>query len=79
MEKLISFHLESKIHSLDVSYSIVGDNNKSRFTAESIIYWKFPMNIVILIIGRKIKKNILRQTESEFTELKRLCEKNTQI
>jgi len=77
-DNLISFHLESKIHRLDVSYSIVGDN-KSTFTAESIINWKFPMNIIILIIGRKIKESILRQTESEFAELKRLCEKNTQI
>jgi hypothetical protein len=73
-DKLISFHLESKIHRVDVSYSIVGNDNKSTFTVESTIHWKFPMNIISLIIGRKIGEGILRQTESEFAELKRLCE-----
>ena len=72
--KLISFHLESKIHQVDVSYSIVGNNNQSTLTAESIIHWKFPMSIISLIMGNKIKENILKQTESEFAELKRLCE-----
>jgi len=73
-DRLISFHLESKIHRVDVSYSIVWNDDKSTFTAESTIHWKFPMNIVSLIIGHRIKESILRQTESEFAELKRLCE-----
>ncbi|MGB6894596.1 MAG: SRPBCC family protein [Dehalococcoidia bacterium] len=73
-DKLISFHLESKIHRLDVSYSIMWNDNKSTFTAESTIHWKFPMNVISLILGRKIKEGILHQTESEFAELKRLCE-----
>lgn len=73
-DKLISFHLESKIHRVDVSYSIVGNDDQSTFTAESTIHWKFPMNIISLFIGRRIKEGILRQTESEFAELKRLCE-----
>ncbi len=73
-DQLITFHLESRIHRVDVSYTIVGNDNKSTFTVESTIYWKFPMNMISLIIGRKIKEDILRQTESEFAELKRLCE-----
>lgn len=73
-DRFISFHLESKIHRVDVGYSIVWDGEKSVFAAESTIHWKFPMNIASLIIGRRIKKGILRQTESEFAELKRLCE-----
>jgi len=72
--KLISFQLESKIHRVYVSYSVVGNCNKSTVIAESTINWKFPMNIICLIIGHKIKTNILRQTKSEFSELKRLCE-----
>jgi len=72
--KLISFQLESKIHRVCVSYSVVGNCNKSTVVAESTINWKFPMNIICLIIGHKIKKKILRQTKSEFAELKRLCE-----
>ena len=73
-DKLISFHLESRIHRVDVSYSIVWDNDRSIFAMESTIHWKFPMNVISLIIGRKIRKGILQQTESELAELKRLCE-----
>lgn len=72
--KLIAFHLDSKIHKLDVSYSIDGNDYKSTVTVESTIYWKFPMNLLSIIIGRKIKEGILKQTELEFGELKRLCE-----
>ena len=72
--QMITFQLESKIHKLDVCYSITGEGGKSLITAESNIHWKFPMNIVSIILGRKIKEGILKQTESEFAELKRLCE-----
>ena len=74
--KLIAFHLESKIHNVDVIYSIDGDENKSILKAESTIKWKFPMNIICLLIGNKIKKGILKQTECEFKELKKICEMN---
>ena len=73
--KLISFQLESKIHSVYVIYSVVGNANKSTVSADSTIRWKFPMNLISLIIGHKIKTNIIKQTESELTELKKLCEK----
>jgi hypothetical protein len=73
-DQLISFHLESKIHTVDVRYSLSGDKNKSTLTSESTISWKFPMNIICIFIGSKIKKGILKQIESEFAELKRLCE-----
>ncbi|MCL4872404.1 MAG: SRPBCC family protein [Anaerolineae bacterium] len=72
--KMITFQLESKIHKLDVCYSITGEDGKSVITVESNIHWKFPMNIMRIIFGRKIKEGILKQTESEFAELKRLCE-----
>ena len=72
--QMITFQLESKIHKLDVCYSITGEGGKSLITAESNIHWKFPMNIMSLIFGRKIKGSIVKQMESEFAELKRLCE-----
>jgi len=78
-DKLISFHLESKIHKVDVSYSIIWNNNRSIFSMESVIHWKFPMNVISLVIGRKIRGGILRQTESELAELKRLCETSGSI
>jgi hypothetical protein len=73
-DKLISFHLVSKIHRVEVSYAITGKEDQSTLTVESNIHWKFPMNIMSLILGGKMKEGILRQTESEFAELKRLCE-----
>jgi hypothetical protein len=73
-DKLISFHLESKIHRVDVSYTIEGDEHRSTLSVESSIVWKFPMNIMSLVMGSKIRENILRQTESELAELKKLCE-----
>ena len=73
--KLISFQLESKIHRVYVIYSVVINTNKSKVSVDSTIRWKFPMNIISLIIGHKIKSNILRQTKSELSDLKKLCEK----
>ena len=75
-DKFMSFHLNSNIHRVEVSYSIEWKDNRSILTAESIIHWKFPMNIISLFIGCKIKEGILRRTESEFAELKKLCEAN---
>jgi hypothetical protein len=78
-DQLISFHLESKIHKVDVSYSIVWNNNRSTFAMKAVIHWKFPMNIVSLIMGRKIREGIVQQTGSELAELKRLCETSGSI
>jgi len=73
-DKSISFHLESKIHKVDVSYSIVWENNRSTFGMKAFIHWRFPMNVVSLAFGRKIREGIVQQTKSELAELKRLCE-----
>ena len=72
--ELISFQLESKIHNVQVKYSVKGETKKSTVLVESTISWKFPMNIICLIIGFKIKTKILDQTKSELSELKRLSE-----
>ena len=72
--ELIAFHLNSKIHEVDVSYAIQGTSKGSTITMESAIRWKFPMNIMSIFIGRKIKEKILKQTEAEFAELAILCE-----
>jgi len=70
----ITFHLDSRIHKVNVSYSIEDNGNGSTFTGEATILWKFPINLVSLIIGGRMRKDIVRQTEAEFAELKRLCE-----
>ena len=74
--KLIAFHLKSKIHELDVVYSIEYFKNVSMLSIESNINWKFPVSIISIFIGRKIKDKIMKQTEMEFAKLKELCEKN---
>jgi hypothetical protein len=72
--KLISFHMQSKIHVFDVEYSIEETVDGVRLVATSDIKWKFPMNIICLITGPKIKRNIMEQSAKEFLKLKELCE-----
>lgn len=70
----IEFHLESKIHQLDVGYSVEEFNKATKLTVDARINWKFPMNILSLFIGKKMKKGIAEQMEAEILELKRICE-----
>ena len=73
--KKIDFHLESKIHIVDISYSIEGYDKKSIMLIDAKIKWKFPMNIMSFLFGNRIKKRIINQLESEFLELKNICER----
>ena len=72
--KMIAFQLESKIHIVDVRYSLSGKDGKTVIRMESDIRWKFPMNVVNIILSRKVKKRIENEIELEFAELKKLCE-----
>jgi uncharacterized protein YndB with AHSA1/START domain len=70
----IGFHLESKIHEFDVSYSLEAVDQKTKFSIEAIIRWKFPMNVVSLFIGKKMEENLVKQLETETLDLRKLCE-----
>jgi len=72
--QIIEFHLESKIHELDVSYSVEELNKNTKIIVDARINWKFPMNLLSIFIGNKMKKGIAEQMESEILELKRICE-----
>lgn len=72
--QIIEFHLESKIHELDVSYAVEALNQNTKMTVDASISWKFPMNLMSVFIGNKMKKGIAEQMESEILELKRICE-----
>lgn len=72
--KIIGFHIESKIHEFDVSYSLEEINRATKISIEAIIKWKFPMNIISLFIGKKMGKGLIKQLESEIFDLKRICE-----
>ena len=72
--KVIVFHLESKLHKVNVSYLLERENGRTVLKTEADIHWKFPMSLVNIIFGWKIKKDIKEEMETEFDELKRLCE-----
>jgi uncharacterized protein YndB with AHSA1/START domain len=71
--KFIAFHLESKVNSVDVTYRIE-QNGGSRLTQDANIRWKFPVHIIGLFAGNKIRQSLLSQTSEEFARLKELCE-----
>ncbi|MHA1939602.1 MAG: SRPBCC family protein [Candidatus Thorarchaeota archaeon] len=72
--QIIEFHLESKIHKLDVSYSVEELNKTTKILVDARINWEFPINLLSIFIGNKMKKGIAEQMESEILELKRICE-----
>jgi hypothetical protein len=73
--KLIGFHLKSKIHEVDVSYSVEEvDQAATKISVEAVIKWKFPMNILSIFIGKKMEERLMKQIGSEILELKRICE-----
>ncbi|MHC1782523.1 MAG: SRPBCC family protein [Anaerolineaceae bacterium] len=72
--QMISFHLKSKIHTVDVSYTVEPDDGSSLLQIETSIHWKFPMSVTSLFMGRQIREGIKKQTGAELAELKRLCE-----
>lgn len=72
--KMISFHLSSRIHVLDVEYIIEKRGDFVQLTVKSNILWKFPMNIISIFIGSKMKAGIITQLKEEFEKLKELCE-----
>ena len=72
--EMVGFHLESKIHEFDVSYSLEEIDRKIKLSIEGIIRWKFPMNILCLFIGKQMEKNLVKQLESDTLDLKKICE-----
>jgi hypothetical protein len=72
--QIVAFHLESKIHEVDVSYSLERVNEVTRVTVDATICWKFPLNLLSIFIRRKMKAGIAEQLKTEIFELKRLCE-----
>ncbi len=71
--RLIGFHLVSKIHEFDVDYSIEGKGKTTKLSIEAMIKWKFPVNIFSLFIHKKMEENIKKQLEAEVQDLKKLC------
>ncbi len=73
-DREISFHLFSKIHELDVDYRVEEIGTGIRVTVDSSIHWKFPVNVLSLFMGGKMRSGITDQLGKELEELKKLCE-----
>jgi uncharacterized protein YndB with AHSA1/START domain len=71
----IAFHLESRIHVVDVCYSVDGLNRQTRVGVQAGIRWKFPMNIVSRLLGSKMQRELAGQVDAELLDLKTICEK----
>ena len=72
--RIIGFHLTSKIHEFDVDYSVEENGENTKMKIEATINWKFPMSIVSLFIRKKMEEGLTKQLKSEVQELKKLCE-----
>lgn len=72
--KLIGFHIESRIHAFDVRYTVEAAGANCVVSTAVNIRWKFPMNIISLFIGKKMEASLLEGIESEFLDLKQICE-----
>jgi hypothetical protein len=72
--RTIGFHIESKIHEFDVSYSVEQIDKETKVSIDAIIKWKFPMNFIGLFVGKKMEEGLLGQIKSEVLDLKRICE-----
>jgi hypothetical protein len=59
---------------VDGEYSLIDTYDGVRLTQNANIQWKFPMNIISLIFGSKIRQNIITRSQNELNKLKELSE-----
>ena len=78
-DKLISFHLNSRVNVVDVEYCVEAIQNGTRLTQSANVRWKYPVNVISIFMGAKIKQNISTQAQKEFEKLKELCESGVEI
>jgi hypothetical protein len=73
-EKSMSFHLESRVNVVDVEYYVEVIQSGTRLTQHANVRWKFPVNVIGIFMGTKMKQGISAQSQKEFEKLKELCE-----
>ena len=72
--RLISFHLESRVNVVDTEFSVEAIPNGTRLTQNANVRWKFPVNVISLFMGERMRQGINAQSQKEFEKLKELCE-----
>jgi hypothetical protein len=70
--ELIAFRLESRVHEFDVSYSVARQGRSSLVTVEADVRWKFPLNVMSVVLGRRMKQGIVEQMQAELAVLQQL-------
>jgi len=70
----ISFHLTSRVNAVDVEFRVEAIQTGTRLTQTANVRWKFPVNVISIFMGGKIKQSIRNQSQQEFERLKELCE-----
>ena len=70
----ISMHLESRLHTDDVSHVVEALPGGARYTQDASIRWKFPVNVMIFLQGKKLRDKIISQSRGELEKLKQFCE-----
>ena len=73
-DKSIAFHLESRVNIVDVEYRVEEIDEGARLDYDATIRWKFPVNIISIFMGNKMRQSILAQLQDELSKLKELCE-----
>ena len=68
--------MESRVNSVDVKYIVEMIPNGTLLTQTANIRWKFPVNVISIFMGAKMKQGISAQSQKEFEKLKELCERD---
>lgn len=69
----IAFHLESRIHRVDVTYSLEGFEGQTKVGVRADIGWKFPMSVVSFFLGKRMARGLAAQVDGELQDLKSIC------
>jgi carbon monoxide dehydrogenase subunit G len=73
-DKSIAFHLESRVNIVDVEYRVEKSDGETCLDYQANVKWKFPVNIISIFMGKKMRQSILAQLQDELNKLKELCE-----
>ena len=70
-------HLESKLNSVHVSFSLEGKEGITRLTQNVDLHFKGLLKVLSVFLRASIRKKIMSQVQSEFSSLKKLCEQDS--
>jgi uncharacterized protein YndB with AHSA1/START domain len=73
-DRRMTFQLEGDYNAVEVVFTLDELNGVTRVTQTADVRFKGLMRLTSLFLGRTIKENITRQSQSEFDALKALCE-----